>query len=46
LSSNLKNNPSFWWSYGKRFPEGRGNRKPSRDFYIPLEAFVFGEMIL
>lgn len=26
------------------FPEGRDNSRPPRDYYTPLEAFVFGEV--
>jgi len=36
---------AFWRSDGEKFPEGRDTRKPPRDFFTPLAAFLFGEVI-
>jgi hypothetical protein len=43
---HLKNiTRTFWRDHGQRFPEGRGIKKPPREFCALLEAFVFGDLI-
>jgi hypothetical protein len=41
----LSTNPIFWWSYEEPFPEVRGKKQPSKDFYAPLKVFLFRKVI-